>query len=252
MTTLRAEWTKLRTSPSTAPMLIAIVALTIGMSTVSAATAGCPGGDGCLIDPARTGLAGVELGQAVAVVLGVLVLGGEYTTGMIALSLAATPRRTSLLLAKAATLGSLVAAAGALGVLGSYAASRLLLPDRGYHLAALTDPAMARAVGGSLLYLVLMSLLGLGLAAMVREPAAAIGIALSLLYVFPLISTVVTDKHWKRHLDQLQPMGAGLNIQATVHLRESLLSPWAGLGVLTAWAVGALIIGWLLLISRDA
>lgn len=252
MNALRSEWTKLRTSPGTAAMLVGIVALTVGMSAASAATAGCPAGDGCVIDPARTGLAGVELGQAVAVALGVLLLGGEYGTGMIAVSLTATPRRTSLLLAKASNLVALVAVSGTLGVLGSYVTGRLLLPGRGYHLGSLTEPMVLRAVGGSLLYLVLISLLGLGLAAMVREPAAAIGIALSLLYVFPLVTAVVTDKHWKRHLEQIQPMGAGLDIQATVNLHDMALSPWAGLGVLTAWALGALAVGWLLLIGRDA
>ena len=252
MSALRSEWTKLRTSPGTVWMLLGIVALTIGMSAASAATAGCPNPDACLVDPARTGLAGVELGQAVAVVLGVLLLGGEYSTAMIGVSLAATPRRTNLLLAKAANLVVLVAVSGVLGVLGSYVAARLLLPGRGYHLASLTEPAMLRVVGGSVLYLVLMSLLGLGLAAMVREPAAAIGIVLGLLYVFPLVASVVTQEHWKRRLDQIQPMGAGLNIQATVGRHELVLSPWAGLGVLAAWAVGALLVGWLLLIGRDA
>jgi ABC-2 type transport system permease protein len=233
-------------------MLVGVVALTIGMSAASAATAGCPAVDGCVVDPARTGLAGVELGQAVAVALGVLLLGAEYGTGMIAVSLTATPRRTTLLLAKASNLVMLVAVSGTLGVLGSYVTGRLLLPGRGYHLGSLTEPIVIRAVGGSLLYLVLISLLGLGLAAMVREPAAAIGIALSLLYVFPLVTAVVTDKHWKRHLEQIQPMGAGLDIQATVNLHGMVLSPWAGLGVLAAWAFGALAVGWLLLIGRDA
>lgn len=252
MSALRSEWTKLRTSPGTIWMLLGIVALTAGMSAASAATAGCPAVDGCVVDPARTGLLGVQLGQAVAAGLGVLLLGGEYSTGTIVASLAATPRRTSLLLAKAANLVALVTVSGTLGVLGSYAFGRLLLPDRGYHLGALTEPATLRAVGGSVLYLVLVALLGLGLAATVREPAAAIGIALGLLYVFPLIASVVSDPHWRRHLEQIQPMGAGLNIQATVNLHGLALSPWAGLGVLAAWALGALAVGWALLIGRDA
>jgi ABC-2 type transport system permease protein len=249
---LRSEWTKLRTSPGTTWMLVGIVALTAGMSAASAATVGCPGGESCVIDPARTGLAGVELGQAVAIVLGALLLGGEYSTGLIGVSLAATPRRTWLLLAKVANLVALVGVAGTLGVLGSYVAGRLLLPSRGYHLGSLAEPAVLRAVGGSLLYLVLIALLGLGLAALVREPAAAIGIGLALLYVFPLLASVVTDKSWRRHLEQIEPMAAGLNIQATVDLRDLVLSPWAGLGVLAAWAFGALLAGWLLLIWRDA
>jgi len=249
---VRSEWTKLRTSPDTVWLLLGIVFLTVGMSAASAATAGCPPGPGCVVDPARAGLAGVQLGQAVTVVLGALLLGGEYSAGTIGVSLAATPRRTYLLLAKAANLAVLVAISGTLGVLGSYAVGRLLLPGRGYHLGPLAEPTILRAVGGSLLYLILVSLLGLGLAAMVREPAAAIGIGLGLLYVFPLVAAVVTEKHWKRLLLQIQPMGAGLNIQATVNLPDLVLSPWAGLGVLAAWAFGALTAGWLLLVYRDA
>jgi len=252
MNAVRSEWTKLRTSPGTTWMLLGVVVLTAGMSAASAATAGCPPVDGCVVDPARTGLAGVALGQAMVVVVGALALGAEYHTGMIGVSLAATPRRTSLLLAKAANLVAVVAISGVIGALGSYVAARVLLPSRGYHLASLTDPTMVRAVGGSVLYLILVGLLGLGLAAIAREPAAAIGTALGLLYVFPLITSVVTAKHWKRHLEQIQPMGAGLDIQATVNVHDLVLSPWAGLAVLAAWSFGALFAGWLLLIGRDA
>ena len=65
-----------------------------------------PGGPGCLAsatgdDPAKIALAGVYAGQAVLAVLGVLVIGGEYDTGMIRFTLAATPRRLTLLAAKA-------------------------------------------------------------------------------------------------------------------------------------------------------
>ena len=47
-------------------------------------------------------------------------------------------------------------------------------------------------------------------------------------------------------------MTAGLAIQATIHLHSLPLSPWAGLGVLAAWAAGALLAGGLLLRLRDA
>jgi ABC-2 type transport system permease protein len=249
---LRSEWTKLRTSPGTAGMLLVLVVLTVGLSAASAATAGCPAGDGCPVDPAKVGLLGVVAGQAVAVVLGCRLLGGEYATGLIGVSLAATPRRGVLLAAKSATLTAVMLPAGALAVLGSYLVSRRLLPGRGYHLGSLGEPAVLRAVGGSLLYLVLMALLGLGLAALVREPAAAIGVALALLYAFPLVGAAVTDPDWKRHLAQIQPMGAGLNVQATIGLSDLVIGPWAGLGVLAAWAGGALAGGWLLLARRDA
>ena len=47
-------------------------------------------------------------------------------------------------------------------------------------------------------------------------------------------------------------MTAGLAIQATSDLRSLPISPWAGLGVLAAWATAALLTGGLLLRLRDA
>jgi ABC-2 type transport system permease protein len=63
---------------------------------------------------------------------------------------------------------------------------------------------------------------------------------------------VVSEPHWRRHLQQLTPMTAGLAIQATTELRSLPISPWAGLGVLAGWAAAALLTGWLLLQRRDA
>ena len=85
-----------------------------------------------------------------------------------------------------------------------------------------------------------------------RDSAAAVGAALGLLYLFPIIAAVVTDPHWQRHLQQIGPMSAGLEIQATTGLRSLPIGPWAGLGVLAAWAAAALLAGGLLLRLRDA
>ena len=75
---------------------------------------------------------------------------------------------------------------------------------------------------------------------------------LGLLYLFPIVAGVVGDADWKRHLDQASPMVAGMYIQATTDLRSLPLTPWQGLGVLAAWAAGALVAGGLLLCLRDA
>jgi ABC-2 type transport system permease protein len=82
--------------------------------------------------------------------------------------------------------------------------------------------------------------------------AVAIGGVLGLLYLLPIVAAVVPDAHLQRHLQQAAPMTAGLDIQATVGLRSLPLSPWGGLGVLAAWAAGALLAGGLLLRLRDA
>ena len=185
-------------------------------------------------------------------VLAVLVIGNEYSTGMIRVTLAAIPRRTVVLTAKAAVLSSLVLAAGVLAVAGSLLAGRLILPGHGFPLASPDSPSVLRAAAGSVLYLVLIALLSLGTATIVRESAAAVGIVLGLLYLFPIVANVVGNAQWHRHLEQIGPMTAGLAIQATTDLRSLPISPWAGLGVLAAWAVGALLAGGLLLRLRDA
>ncbi len=255
---LHAEWTKLRTVAGPAWLLAATAALTVAVSAAATAAVRCPSGIACPVDTTKLSLSGVQLGQAVVAILAVLAISGEYSTGMIRITLTAMPRRSAVLAAKAAILTGLVLAAGTIAVLGSLLAGRLILPGhgftpaRGFPLLSLGDGPVLRAAAGSVLYLALIALLSLGIATAVRDSAVAIGVVLGLLYLFPIIAGVVTDPHWQRHLEQIGPMSAGLDIQATTGLSSLPLSPWAGLGVLAAWAAGALLAGGLLLRLRDA
>jgi ABC-2 type transport system permease protein len=254
---LHAEWTKLRTDPGTPWLLLAVAALTVAVSAAVTAAVRCPDG-GCAVDPVKLSLTGVDLGQAVVAVLGVLAVGGEYGTGLIRITLTAMPRRTTVLAAKAVVLTGLVAVAATVGVLGSLLVGRLILPGHGFSAApgyrplSLAEGPVLRAVVGSILYLVLIALLSLGVATAVRDSTTAIGIVLGLLYVFPILAQVASNPHWRRHLEQVGPMSAGLSIQATRQLHSLPISPWAGLGVVAAWAAGALLIGGVLLAWRDA
>jgi ABC-2 type transport system permease protein len=188
-------------------------------------------------------LTGVQVGQAVVAILAVLVMGNEYSTGMVRVTLTALPRRTGVLAAKAVIVTGVVTAVATLAVLGSLAAGRLILPAHEFAL---------RPAVGSVLYLVLVGLLSLGTATAVRNPAAAIGIILGLLYVFPIVTQVVTDPGWQKHLQQIGPMSAGLAVQATVDVGALPIGPWKGLGVLALWALAALLAGGLLFERRDA
>jgi ABC-2 type transport system permease protein len=254
---LHAEWTKLRTVSGTVWLLLATIALTTAVSAAAAAAATCPFA-GCNLDPAKISLTGIDLGQAVVAVLAVFAISGEYSTGMIHVSLAAIPRRCTVLAAKAAVITGLVLAAGTITVLGSVLAGRLILPGNGFTPAhgypplSLADGPVLRAAAGSVLYLALIALLSLGVATAVRDSATAIGMVLGLLYLFPIIAAAVTNPDWYRHLQQIGPMSAGLAIQATTGLHGLPIGPWAGLGVLAAWAAGALLAGGLLLRLRDA
>lgn len=255
--TLRAEWTKLRTLPGTPWLLLALVASTVVVGGAASAAVTCPAG-GCVVDPARTSLTGVYLGQAVAAVLGVLVASGEYGTGMIRTTLAATPRRIGVLAAKAVVVTGPVLAAGAVAVAGSLLTGRILftahgvVPAHGYPALAPTDGPVLRAAAGSVLYLALVALLGLGTATVVRDPAPAVGTVLGLLYLDPLIAAALHGTSWHDAVGRYAPMTAGLAVQSTTGLHDLPVGPWAGLGVLAAWSAAALVAGGLLLRLRDA
>jgi ABC-2 type transport system permease protein len=254
---LRAEWTKARTLASTGWLLLAAVVLTVAVSTAVSSAVRCPAGN-CAEDPAKISLTGIYLGQAAVAILAVLMISGEYSSGMIRVTLAAVPRRTTVLAAKAAIMTGLALACGAVAVLACVVAGQVILPGHGigpahgYPSLSLADGPVLRAAFGSVLYLALIALLSLGTATAVRDSAAAIGIVLGLLYLFPIVGAVLGGSPLARHLQQIGPMTAGLAIQATTGLNRLPIGPWAGLGVLTAWAAAALLAGGLLLRLRDA
>jgi ABC-2 type transport system permease protein len=257
---LHAEWTKLRTLASTFWLLLAAAVLTVAVGAAAAAAFSCGPGECALsgADPAKISLSGIDLGQAVVALLAVLAIGGEYSTGMIRLTLAATPRRLTVLAAKAAVITGCVLAASVVAVLGSVLAGRLILPGHGlsqangYQLLSLGNAPDLRATAGAVLYLALIALLAVGLTTAVRDAGVAIGTVLGLLYLFPIVSSLVPDQTLSRRLEQIAPMTAGQYIEATTGVRALPLTPWQGLGVLALWALGALLLGAAVLRLRDA
>jgi ABC-2 type transport system permease protein len=252
---LHAEWTKFRTVAGPAWLLAGVVALTVAVGAAAASVTRCQSA-ACGTDPAAVSFAGIYPAQAVAAVAGVLAIGNEYSTGLIKLSLTAMPRRLTWLFAKAAVLTVPVLAASALAVAGSALAGRLILPGHGFTPAdgytSLTSATDVRAAVGAVLYLTLVALLSLGVAAAVRDSAAAIGLVLGVLYLFPLAAAVVSNPPLTRHLQQIGPLTAGLDAQATTGLSNLPLTPWQGLGVVALWTAGALLLGALVLRFRDA
>lgn len=230
---VRAEWTKARTVAATGWLLLATAGLGIGLSALVSAVV--PPGAGQ--DPAGLALSGVRLAQAFVAIGAARTVTGEYRSGMIHTTLTAIPPRGTVIAAKTAVNATLALAVGA-GTVG------------GCLLVARADPT-PRAALGSVLYLVLISVLATGVALAVRDSAAATGIVLGLLYLFPLAAQLAGDATWRRHIEQLGPSTAGLAIQATTDLDTLPIQPWAGLGVLAAWSAAAILTGGLLLRLRD-
>ena len=216
---LTAEWTKLRTTPGAAWLLLGAVAGTVGLGAAICAVATDSH------DAARLALSGVYLGQAPVAVLGVLTVSGEYSTGLIRTTLAAIPGRPIVLAAKAMVLAVVVAAAAIPALLASVLVARMI------GLSPAAGPVL-RAAAGSAVCLVLIAIFSLGVAAVLRDSAAAIGTVLGLLYLPPILTATVTDPRLHRLLERAAPISGGL-------------------GVLAAWSGGALVAGTLLLRSRD-
>lgn len=258
---LRAEWTKLLTVPATPWLLLAVVAFTVIVSvgTVgSVDTSQCPAPTECFEDTVKLTLTGVWLAQAAVVVLAVLVITNEYGTGMIQTTFAAMPRRITVLMSKAAALVIAVLMASSLGVLGSVLVGRIILPNNGFTAAngypalSLGDGPTMRAAVGTVLYCALVALMSLGFGTLIRETAGALTTMLGIVYVLPVVATLVSDPAWATWLERLTPTNAGLAVQATIGLDEAPIGPWAGLGVLAAYAAAALVAASLSLRVRDA
>lgn len=218
---LGAEWTKLHTVRSTACLPLVAAALTVGLSTIVSAVA-APGttscADGC--DLARISLAGVHLGQIAVVVLAVLAITAEYDIGLIATTLAATPHRWTVFVAKAVTVTAVVLPASLVGVVGSLVGGRILLPgngfatDNGYPPLSVGDEPTLRTAVGTVLYLMLIALFSFGLATALRHTATALTTVLALLYLTPILAQLVTNEPWHTRIERYAPMGAGLAVLA--------------------------------------
>ena len=101
---LRSEFTKIRSVRSTYWTLLAMIVVSIGLGVLASygATRN-PQGPG--FDPTAQSLGGLYLGQLIIAVLGILVITSEYSTKMITTTLAAMPRRGTLIAAKAVVFG---------------------------------------------------------------------------------------------------------------------------------------------------
>jgi hypothetical protein len=241
----RMEWIKLRSLRSTWWVLAATVAGAVGIAVAVGVNTEDAAGD-----LTNNALAGISLGLLLAGVLGVLVMTGEYSSGMIRATLAAIPHRPLVLAAKAAVFGALALAAGEAAAFIAFFAGTAALPDR-VPAPTLGQPGVLRAVvlGGA--GYCLIGLLGVGLGAIIRHTPAAIAVLVGGVYVAAQFVAVLAHS-----LMPYLPVSIVANSLSTVRPVPGegfhFLSPWAGLAVLSLYAAAALGAGAWLLARRDA
>ncbi|MEU0742449.1 ABC transporter permease subunit [Streptomyces sp. NPDC006134] len=250
---VRSEWTKIRSVASTVWTLSLAAVVTIALGMLIAAlskneydTMGRQ--DRLSFDPTFISFAGMSLGQLAMIVFGVLVVANEYSSGMIRTSLAAVPQRGTFLFGKVA-VASLLALV--VGVATSFAAFFLGQAMLGDLKASIGDPGVLRAVVGGGLYMTLIAMFSMGVAAMLRSPMLSLGI---LMPFFFLISNILGSVDVTQKVGRFLPDQAGNKIMQVVPPvdDDTPYGPWGGLGIMVLWVAAALAGGYVVLKRRDA
>ncbi|MFE0774479.1 ABC transporter permease [Streptomyces sp. NPDC058861] len=252
---LQSEWTKIRTVSSTvwtlASAFLVTVAMGAGVSAlVSSTFDDLNEAERLTFDPTLISFSGMVLGQLAMVVFGVLVVGTEYSSGMIRTSLAAVPQRATFLFSKIAVAGGLALLVGLATSFLTFFLGQALLGGRG---ASIGDENVLRAVVGAGLYMGLIALFSMGVATMLRSSMLSLGILMPfLLLVSNILAAVPKAKEVARYF----PDQAGAKIMQVVpdamNTQEAPYGPWGGLGIMVLWVAASLAGGYLVLKQRDA
>ena len=203
-------------------------------------------------------LTGTELAKLVVAVLGVLIMTGEHSTGMVRSTLTTVPRRLPALWAKALVLVGVTTMTVVVAEALSWAVSLPTLRANQATLA-LGDPETLRILLGGVLYLAGIALLAFGIGALVRVTSGALATVLGLLLVVEVLFRTLPVELF-RQISPFLPATAGHQLVVTGTSIEAdraassapVLDPWAGFAVMAAWVLVVLTLAAVRLKQRDA
>ena len=254
---VKSEWTKIRSLRSSVAALVLLVVTTVGFTAlfVGLTVAQWDQVDGVQkltyqLDPTRLILgAGFQLSQLAVCVLGVLVITNEYSSGTISASVLAVPRRTPMLLAKAAVFAVVVFVVGEIAAFAAFAVGAPILHSK--VPVGIGDPGVLHALLGAGLYGAVLGVFSIAIGTIVRHTAGGItGIIAFVLVLAPLTQLIpgtIGD-----HVYAYLPTSAG---QLMVNARQGpqdLFTPWQGFGVMCLWTAALMLVANYLLRRRDA
>ncbi len=250
---LRAQWTKARAVPSTMWTLVVAAVLGIGLGSLISAVAAnnyakAPSSHPNW-DPTSISNSGLSIAQLAIGVLGVLLITSEYSSGAIATSLAAVPRRGRLLAAKAVVIMVLTFVATEIIAFIAFLIGQALISGHA-PTATLGQPGVLRALIGAGLYGALLGMMGLALGSIIRNAAGAIAVLVAILYVLPGISNALPTSI-EHPVQEYWPTQAGGQVTQVMRTANTL-APWAGFGVFLLFVAILSILALWLLNRRDA
>ncbi|ADP83946.1 ABC transporter permease [Pseudofrankia inefficax] len=250
---IQSEWTKFRSLRSTLITLGAAVALTVGLAALFCAVIANRWDQ---LEPARklafdateASLRGVTIAQLAVGVLGVLLVSGEYATGMIRASLTVVPKRLPVLWAKMTVFTVVVGVTSVVATLVAFFVGQSLLASK--HLnVAFSHPHTARMVLGAAVYLLLVGLTGMAFGGLFRNTAAGISSLVALYFVIPPLFDLLPAS-WANNISPYLPSNAGAAFWQRAD--PSLLSPGHGFLVILAWTAVAVALAAVRLKRADA
>ncbi len=252
---LGTEWIKLRSVRSTMWTLLATAIIGVGLGAIVTSAQASRFDTRSLaaqraFDPTRASLSGFLFAQLAIGVLGVLIVSAEYSTGTIRATFSAIPRRLLVLVAKALLFGAIVFVVGeALAFVAFFVGQRILTGHT--PTASLSDASVLRAVISSGLYLVVLGLLALGIAAIIRHTAAAISAFVGILFLLPIIAAVLPSS-FSDDVSRFLPQQIGIVMMTGHYHGSDTFGPWTGFLLLCGYAAASLVVASVLLVRRDA
>jgi ABC-type transport system involved in multi-copper enzyme maturation permease subunit len=250
---VRSEVAKVVTLRSTAITLgLTVVAglLVTGLVTNAALHHGPDFYNG--FDPTQNALTGLIVAGLTGGVFGALLITGEYSSGTIRATLAATPRRPLLLAAKIGVAAAAMVVFCELLSFVSFFLGQAILSGGGAPSAGLGSPGALRAVIMTGLFIALLTLMSFGFGLICRSTAAAIAAYVGVVFVLPLVMRGISQPDMR-----YVPTYILTNtIMATVNQGPGgvvqPLAPGVGLALMAIYATIALAVGAVLFVKRDA
>ena len=261
---MRSEWLKLATVRSLRAALVVIVVATAGLAALLAFTVQpdeFAGTDTSIWSiPAEVISSSLVVTTIVVGVFGAQMMAQDYT-GTLVPTLAAVPRRTPVLAAKAlvTVIASTATTAVALAI-GIAVAAAVLPADQSRDL---THPGYWASVVGAVVFTGLVALLALAIGVVASTGIAGVAGSLGLLFVAPVAMNIFAariDQNWARNLAACLPTNAGAQLydvalweRGTPEPDPGLIgfSPLGGGLVLVAWVVAGLAVAAWVLRRRD-
>jgi hypothetical protein len=249
----KSEWTKLYSLRSTRYALLATAVMTIGFGMIAAGFnasrwSSMSAVDKAKFDPLATSLLGVNFGVLAVGVLGVLLIAGEYSTGMIRSTMTAVPKRLPVLWGKAGVYALVVLLLAIPATFIAFFAGQAILSGKHIQIA-FSHPGVAGAVIGAAGYLTLVGLFAMGLGAILRNTAAGIATFAGIMFVVPPLISILPSSV-TNSIDPYLPSNAGQAMMQIGHPAHTL-SPGAGLAVFAGYVALVIAVAAVLLIRRD-